>query len=99
MGRFRVLGPDPERVDLETGRALRTLEGHSREVRGVAGDAGRPTDRFLDETLKVCGTWRPAVPPRTFEGHSDSVNGVAVTTDGQRPVSASHDHTLKVCRR
>ena len=32
---------------------------------------------------------------RTLEGHSDTVNGVAVTPDGRRAVSASHDHTLK----
>jgi len=32
----------------------------------------------------------------TLEGHSDSVNGVAVTPDGRRAVSASDDKTLKV---
>jgi WD40 repeat protein len=33
---------------------------------------------------------------RTLKGHSASVNGVAVTQDGKRAVSASADHTLKV---
>ena len=33
---------------------------------------------------------------RTLEGHSDWVNGVAVTPDGRRAVSASCDKTLKV---
>ena len=33
---------------------------------------------------------------RTLEGHSDTVNGVAVTADGRRAVSASSDKTLKV---
>jgi hypothetical protein len=33
---------------------------------------------------------------RTLTGHSGSVNGVAVTPDGRRAVSASEDHTLKV---
>jgi WD40 repeat protein len=33
---------------------------------------------------------------RTLEGHSGSVNGVAVTPDGRRAVSASDDKTLKV---
>jgi WD40 repeat protein len=51
-------------------------------------------------------TWlrpeRPALDPpgtgllRTLTGHSRSVNAVAVTPDGQRAVSASSDHTLKV---
>ena len=33
---------------------------------------------------------------RTLEGHADSVAAVAVTPDGTRAVSASHDKTLKV---
>jgi WD40 repeat protein len=32
----------------------------------------------------------------TLEGHSESVDGVAVSADGRRAVSASADHTLKV---
>jgi WD40 repeat protein len=45
---------------------------------------------------------QPALHPpgtalvRTLEGHSDSVNGVAMTADGKRAVSASSDGTLKV---
>jgi hypothetical protein len=33
---------------------------------------------------------------RTLEGHSDSVNSVALTPDGKLAISASHDNTLKV---
>ena len=33
---------------------------------------------------------------RTLDGHSAAVNGVAVTPDGRRAVSASEDNTLKV---
>jgi WD40 repeat protein len=33
---------------------------------------------------------------RTLSGHSQSVWGVAVTSDGRRAVSASSDSTLKV---
>jgi WD domain, G-beta repeat len=45
--------------------------------------------------------WPSLSPPgmgllRTLEGHSDRVNGVAVTADGRRAVSASWDNTLKV---
>ena len=45
--------------------------------------------------------WPALDPPgtallRTLVGHSDPVNGVAVSPDGRRAVSASSDHTLKV---
>ena len=33
---------------------------------------------------------------RSLEGHSGDVYGVALTTDGQRAVSASQDNTVKV---
>ncbi len=63
--------------------------------------------RFLDEIVAGAPTpWlrplHPAlIPPggpllQTLEGHSDRVNGVAVTADGKRAVSASYDMTLKV---
>ncbi|MBW4498460.1 MAG: hypothetical protein KME57_02430 [Scytonema hyalinum WJT4-NPBG1] len=33
---------------------------------------------------------------RTFKGHSDSVEAVAVTTDGKKVISGSYDNTLKL---
>ena len=66
--------------DLETGQALRTLEGHSDGVNAVAvtPDGKRAVSASWDKTLKVWDleTGRAL---RTLEGHSDSVNGVAVT--------------------
>ena len=83
--------------DLETGRALRTLRGHSDSVTGVAvtADGKRAVSASWDKTLKVWDleTGRAV---RTLEGHSDFVYGVAVTADGKRAVSASRDKTLKV---
>jgi hypothetical protein len=76
---------------------LRTLEGHSWSVTGVAvtADGKRAVSASGDNTLKV---WDldSGVALRTLEGHSDYVNGVAVTADGKRVVSASDDKTLKV---
>jgi WD40 repeat protein len=77
---------------------LRTLEGHSADVRGVAvtPDGKRAVSASGDHTLKVWDleTGRAL---RRLEGHSDHVFGVAVTPpDGKRAVSASGDHTLKV---
>ena len=112
--------------DLETGREMLTLEGHSSPVKSVAVTADGKTLPYLvgwsqawfstacaivsasaDHTLKV---WALRIPPtflwglsggthplaRTLEGHSGSVNGVTVTADGKRAVSASSDKTLKV---
>jgi hypothetical protein len=76
---------------------LRTLEGHSRGVSGVAvsGDGRRAVSSSRDKTLKV---WDldSGRELRTLEGHSGGVYGVAVSADGQRAVSASDDKTLKV---
>ena len=58
----------------------------------VAAGAPRPWLRLLHPALHPPGT--PLL--RTLEGHSASVYGVAVTPDGKRAVSASHDNTLKV---
>jgi WD40 repeat protein len=48
-----------------------------------------------DGTLKVWDLDR-GVEFNTLEGHSDWVNSVAISRDGQRAVSASSDRTLKV---
>jgi predicted phosphodiesterase/predicted NACHT family NTPase len=34
--------------------------------------------------------------PRTFEGHTDAIHGVAVLADGRRALSASRDKTLRL---
>jgi WD40 repeat protein len=63
--------------------------------------------RFVDRTSAAARKpWlrplHPALRPpgtgllRTLKGHSAGVNGVAVTADGRRAVSASPDTTLKV---
>src|SRR5205823_5409322 len=83
--------------DLDAGRALRTLQGHSWSVYGVAvtPDGKRAVSASEDKMLKVWDleTGRAL---RTLEGHSADVWGVGVTTNGKRAVSASGDKTLKV---
>ena len=83
--------------DLESGRELRTLEGHSAWVDGVAvtPDGRRAVSASYDKTLKVWDL-ESGRELRTLEGHSAGVTGVAVTPDGRRAVSASYDNTLKV---
>src|SRR5919202_4190530 len=65
----------------------------------------------IQAILEVAKHWKVApwlrpltpclTPPRrgllrTLEGHSNSVNAVAVTADDKRAISGSYDHTLKV---
>jgi WD40 repeat protein len=57
-----------------------------------AEGAPRPWLRLLHPTLHPPGT--PLI--RTLEGHSDLVDGVAVSPNGRRAVCASRDKTLKV---
>jgi WD40 repeat protein len=51
--------------------------------------------RFHRAELRV---WDPESGQcvRTLKGHRSSVNGVAITPDGRRAVSASQDNTLRV---
>jgi WD40 repeat protein len=83
--------------ELESGRELRTLRGHSNEVTAVAvtPDGQLAISASGDQTLKV---WEleSGHELRTLLGHSCFINAVAVTADGQRAVSASDDQTLKV---
>jgi WD40 repeat protein len=83
--------------DLDSGRSLRTLEGHPGFVHDVAvtPDGKRAISASGDKTLKVWDleTGRAL---RTLEGHSSAVDSVAVTPDGKWAVSASRDKTLKV---
>ncbi len=83
--------------DLETGRELRTLEGRSSYVYGVAAsaDGRRAVSASDDRTLKVwdLDTGRELC---TLAGHSDRVNGVRLSADGRRAVSASDDRTLRL---
>jgi WD40 repeat protein len=76
---------------------VRTLEGHTIWVRGVAvtPDGRYAVSASADHTLKV---WDLSTGNeiRTLHGHTEAVNGVAVTPDGRLAVSASYDLTLKV---
>src|SRR5271166_1143606 len=79
------------------GPLIRTLEGHTDDVRAVAvtPDGRRAVSGSVDRTLRV---WDLEVGQslRTLEGHSNAVVGVAITPGGRRAVSASYDGTLRV---
>jgi WD40 repeat protein len=61
-------------------------------LKDLAAGTAKPWLRALHPALDPPGT----ALLRTLAGHTWSVNGVAVTADGKRAVSASNDKTLKV---
>ena len=85
------------RTSRESEALVRTLEGHTSDVQGVAvtADGRLAVSASEDMTLKVwdLGTGQAI---RTLEGHTSDVQGVAVTADGRIAVSASRDNALKV---
>jgi WD40 repeat protein len=82
--------------DLDTGKELRRLRGHSSHVLAVAltPDGRQALSASRDGTLKL---WDLAGVERAVsnEGH-EGVMAIAITPDGQRAVSAGWDWTLKV---
>jgi WD40 repeat protein len=76
---------------------IRTLEGHSSVINGVAvsGDGRRAVSASWDKMLKVWDV-ESGRELRTLQGHSKWVRGVALSGDGRLAVSASSDNTLKV---
>jgi WD40 repeat protein len=79
------------------GPLIRTLEGHSQEILGLAltPDSRWVVSASLDGTLKVWDL-ETGLCSRTLRGHSDWVYGVAITPDSMWAVSGSRSKTLKV---
>jgi tetratricopeptide (TPR) repeat protein len=107
-GKLLVSGSDDKTLnvwDLERGRKLQTLKGHSdgvseivltRDWRCAVSVAGRGlSEGSNDKTLKVWDL-ETGQNLRTLVGHTDKVKTVAVTPDGSCVVSGSDDKTLKV---
>ncbi len=76
-----------------TGRLLHEEDG---EIRALLSQARAETTAPWLRPLTPSLTSPGGALVRTLEGHAKAVNGVAVTPDGQRAVSASDDATLKV---
>jgi WD40 repeat protein len=81
----------------DSGRCLRTLEGHTGDVNSVCI---RPGGRYglsgcRDKTLRLweLGTGKCL---RVLEGHAGPVSSVSISPDGQYALSGSEDKTLRL---
>ncbi len=83
--------------DSASGKALRTLTGHTAEVWAVAfsRDGKRLATGGVDAAVQV---WEVATGRllRTLSGHTDAIELLTFSPDGIRLASASDDGTLKV---
>ena len=78
-------------------KCLKTFQGHSNTVYGVAfsPDGRTVVSSSSDKTLKL---WSVSGGEclKTFQGHSSYVTNVVFSSDGRTVVSGSWDNTLKL---
>ncbi|GAA6032308.1 hypothetical protein JCM8097_008111 [Rhodosporidiobolus ruineniae] len=79
--------------NLETGKEVGVLRGHTRGVRALQFDALKLVTGSMDSTLKIWN-WRTGECMRTLRGHRDAV--ICLTYDRQLLVSGSGDSTIRV---
>ncbi|KAI0702323.1 hypothetical protein BC835DRAFT_1404390 [Cytidiella melzeri] len=79
--------------NLDTGRQLHCLAGHTRAVRALQFDAAKLITGSMDHTMRVWD-WRTGKCVRTLEGHTEGV--VCLNFDSNVLASGSVDTTVKV---
>jgi F-box/WD-40 domain protein MET30 len=79
--------------NLESGKEVGVLRGHTRGVRALKFDAVKLVTGSMDSTLKIWN-WRTGECMRTLRGHRDAV--ICLTYDKQLLISGSADSTIRV---
>ncbi len=81
--------------DAETGRLIRTFEGHEQNVRTLAFDAEGGRLATAGGSIRV---WEVATGEmlRRLEGHTAAIADLAFSPDGDRLVSGSWDNTARI---
>lgn len=83
--------------DVETGREVLRLDGHTQSVTSLALSQGDKclVSGSMDGTVRLWDT-RTGKPLECLSGHTDGVLSVAVTADGRFAVSGGNDRTVRV---
>lgn len=83
--------------DVESGRCLRILLGHTKSVSVVAvsADFSQAVSGSFDKTIRVWDL-RSGQCLRVLEGHCDAINAMAISADFSLGVSGSFDKTIRV---
>lgn len=79
--------------NLESGKEVGVLRGHTRGVRALQFDAVKLVTGSMDSTLKIWN-WRTGECLKTLRGHRDAV--ICLCYDKQLLVSGSADSTIRV---